>query len=58
MSNTSTKEQNILLLKKHLKETHGFQEDGIQIEYDEQTQSYIVLYDSVYNKFVRSCSIC
>ena len=56
VSNTSTEDQDKLLLKKHLQETHGFQKDNMQIEYDEQTQSYIVLYESVFSRFLRSCS--
>ena len=58
VSNTSTEDLDKQLLNQHLQKTHGFQENDIQVEYDKQTQSYIVLYDSVYNKFVRSCSIC
>lgn len=54
----STEEQDILLLKKYLKEAECAQEDNMQIEYDEQTKSYIVLnYDNKVSRFLRSCTI-
>ena len=54
---TSTEEQYDLSLKRQLQVDYGWKEDDIQLEYDEATHSYIVLYDSVFNKFVRSCSV-
>ena len=43
VSNTSTEDQYKLLLKKHLQETHGFQEDGIQVEYYWRVQNFTLV---------------
>lgn len=55
--NTSTKDQNKLLLMQYLQETLGVQKKDIKMIYNEQKQSYIILYDSVFNRFLQYCRV-
>lgn len=55
--NTSTKYQEKLLLMHHLQETRGVQEHTINMRYDEQIQSYIIWYDSVFTRFLQYCRV-